>query len=428
MNPDLVVEFGPRSLLALVGAVTLVGGVWYVDRTWDEKGSAAYARAKGRAEDDSNVVVPEQDLDAAFKFPAAFLLGWALFALSYLFPTDGSAALDLRPVNLVAVAFSLSLAGIASVPMGNAVRNRDTARKQKLAMGFLLSWVGLTIASGFSANTGAPSFILCGAGAISIIASMRILWKHRKMGDSWEQAGRPNPNAVVYNLGGPLFVFGWFLFWVGMSATTDVASGGGLPIYFNARTALAFFAGCGMVPVVMMVDYAHDEGGKYVGFGTDGAHFGRFLETPIPFVLMWTLFGLSSFLQPDNSLVTSDTRRWLLLANCVLQAIVAGILIQNALYQGNATRKNRLSVVFLLLFVALAVNIGFSGGLPLYLAVPGALLVILGQKTVFGDRKRGDYWMVHKEVNPNPIVYSVGEPLFAAGWILLSLAMASPMA
>jgi hypothetical protein len=23
---------------------------------------------------------------------------------------------------------------------------------------------------------------------------------------------------VVYNLGGPLFIFGWFLFWVGMAS------------------------------------------------------------------------------------------------------------------------------------------------------------------------------------------------------------------
>ncbi|MFT7625754.1 MAG: hypothetical protein ACI9WU_004945 [Myxococcota bacterium] len=41
MQPDLVIEFGPRSLLSLAGIVTLVGGVWCVDRTWDEKGAAA---------------------------------------------------------------------------------------------------------------------------------------------------------------------------------------------------------------------------------------------------------------------------------------------------------------------------------------------------------------------------------------------------
>jgi hypothetical protein len=427
MNPDLIIEFGPRSVLALAGIVTLVGGVWYVDRTWDEKGSAAYRRAQAAAKDGSKVVIPEQELRAAFPFPFAFLAGWVLFALSYLFPTNGSSTLDIGFADLIAVAFSLALGVIASVPMGDAVLNRNASKKQKLSMAFLVSWIGLTIASGYSANSGGVSFVLCGVGAVCIVASMKVLWKFRKMGDSWEQEGQPNPKPVVYNLGGPLFVFGWFLFWVGMAATSDGSAESGLPIYFNLRTALAFFAGCGMVPVVMLIDYAHDEGGKYVGLGTDGAHFGRFLESPIPFLSMWVLFGLSSFFQLDNSFVTTDARRWILLANCVAQGILAGVLIQTALYKGNIASKNRFSVFFVLLFLTLAANIGLSGGIPLYLVLPGALLVIAGQKTVFADRKRGDYWMIHKKVNPNPIVYSVGEPLFMTGWILLALAMSQPM-
>jgi len=40
MTPDIFIEFGPRSLLSIAGIITLIGGVWYVDRTWDEKGSA----------------------------------------------------------------------------------------------------------------------------------------------------------------------------------------------------------------------------------------------------------------------------------------------------------------------------------------------------------------------------------------------------
>lgn len=426
MNPDLVIEFGPRSLLALAGVVTLVGGVWYVDRTWDEKGAAAYARAKKGAEDGAEVVISKQDLDAAFPFPIAFLLGWVLFAASYLFPADGSATLDVGAADLVAAAFALALGGIASVPMGDAVRHRNASKKQKLSMGFLLSWVGLTVASGFSAGGGAVSFALGGAGALSIVASMKILWKHRKMGDSWEQEGKPNPHPVVYNMGGPLFVFGWFLFWVGMASTGGDVGDSGLPIYFNLRTALAFFAGCGMVPVVMMLDYAHDEGGKYVGFGTDGTYFGRFWESPAPFIAMWTLFGLSSLIHLDNAIITSDARRWILFATCVAQAITAGVLIQTALYEGDMARKNKWSVVFVVLFVALAANLGLHGGLAL-LAVPGAFFVIAGQRTIFQDRKRGDHYMVHHEANPNPIVYSLGEPLFMTGWILLSLAMALPM-
>jgi hypothetical protein len=80
------------------------------------------------------------------------------------------------------------------------------------------------------------------------------------------------------------------------------------------------------------------------------------------------------------------------------------------------------------MFVALAINIGMTSKLALALALPGAMLIIAGQKTVFGDRKRGDYFMTHKmQANPNPIVYSYGEILFMTGWIMIALGIALPM-
>ena len=178
----------------------------------------------------------------------------------------------------------------------------------------------------------------------------------------------------------------------------------------------------------MMIDYAHDEGAKYVGFGTDGRFFGRFFESPIPFLTMWLLFGASSFLAVDNTFATPDLRRVLLLINCLLQALVAGLFIQTALYKGNYPRKSKLSMVFVALFLTLAFNIGYDGGIARYLAFGGAVFAIAGQKTVFADRKRGDYWMKNGVVNPNAIVYSLGEVFFMLGWILLALAISIPMA
>jgi hypothetical protein len=105
---------------------------------------------------------------------------------------------------------------------------------------------------------------------------------------------------------------------------------------------------------------------------------------------------------------------------------VAGVLIQTALYKGDLATKNFWSVPFVLLFLALAVELGYPGGIRLGLSLPGAILIIAGQKTVFGDRKRGDYWMDTQLVNPNPIVYSYGEPLFMTGWILMALVMSIP--
>ena len=42
-------------------------------------------------------------------------------------------------------------------------------------------------------------------------------------------------------------------------------------------------------------------------------------------------------------------------------------------------------------------------------------------------RSLRDHWMVHKDDNPNPVAYSVGEPLFKTGWSLLALAMSQPL-
>ena len=424
ISPDLLLAYGPRALLSLGGIVTLVTGVWHVDRTWDEKGSKAYARVKKDAKPGEKVVIPEKDLDAAFPFPWAFLLGWAMFAASYLFPVDGSTTMQTSTPVLAAVVISLLLGIVASVPMGDAVRNRKDKKKAFLGMSFLILWILLTIVS--STLNGKVAMVCCPIGMISIITSMKILWKNRKMGDTWEQEGKPNPNPVVYNLGGPLFVTGWFFFWIGMASTDQVNGLSGLPIYFTIRSALAFMSGCGMVPIVMMLDYAHDEGAEYVGFGTDGRYWGRFLETPIPFIIAWTGLGISALL-PFN-FENTTTRQWLILANCILQGIDAGVLIQTALYEGDMARKNKWSLPFVILFLALAINVGIHGGVALALGLAGAILIIAGQKTVFGDRKRGDYFMQNNgKNNPNPIVYSFGEPLFMTGWILMAWAVSLPM-
>ena len=91
-------------------------------------------------------------------------------------------------------------------------------------------------------------------------------------------------------------------------------------------------------------------------------------------------------------------------------------------------RKNKWSIPFVFLFFSLAINIGLHGGLPLVLSLSGAILIIAGQKIIFGDRKRGDYFMQNgMKPNPNPVVYSYGEPVFMAGWIMMAWAVSLPM-
>jgi hypothetical protein len=123
-----------------------------------------------------------------FAFPWAFLVGWALFGLSYLFPVSGEWALDVTPAGLAAAAFSALLAYVASVPMEEAVKNRDGDSKTKLSAAFAAGWVGLTASTVAGNGLGAASTILNPIGMISIIFSMKLLWQYRKMGESFVAA------------------------------------------------------------------------------------------------------------------------------------------------------------------------------------------------------------------------------------------------
>jgi len=118
------------------------------------------------------------------------------------------------------------------------------------------------------------------------------------------------------------------------------------------------------------------------------------------------------------------------LINCVVQGVDAGILIQQNLYGGNMEGKQTYSLPFVVLFVLLAINIGSAWNWrALIMALPGMILIVLGQKTVFGARKRGDYTMQNAgKANPyNAVyVYSWGEVYFMMGWILFCWAMAMP--
>ena len=305
---------------------------------------------------------------------------------------------------------------------------------------------------------------------ITVILSQKILFEARKMGTFWEASGKPNFSPIVYNMGSPLFVWGWFLFWLGScgipiykelldsaSSSTGVDLGEAnatfpgndiyaqespsIPLFLNVRTLLAFVAGCGMVPVVGFLDYSHDLDGPWLGentegkvfgkwwLGTDGTYFGVFLESPWPFVVMWSLFGFSSFFGYDDTF-DIGWQEILILVNCVLQGIDAGILIQANLYAGNMEGKNNFCKPFVLLFLLLAINIGSKWGwIALALSLPGTILIILGQKTVFGARRRGDHTMQNAgKANPyNKVyVYSWGEVFFMIGWILICWGASMP--
>lgn len=118
-----MIAFQPRGILSLLGAVIIVAGVWHSDRTWDEKGSTAYERAKtsllAKKKKDGKVEIPVDELNAAFPFPWAFLLGWVIYGVANVFSATPESLFDitLDARSMAALCISLALGWIASVPV-----------------------------------------------------------------------------------------------------------------------------------------------------------------------------------------------------------------------------------------------------------------------------------------------------------------------
>ena len=379
--------------------------------------------------------------------------------MSYIFPLDGTYDVNPTIPGIIATVVCVAVSFVASIPMSNAVMNRRPKMKKILSLLFLLGWIALGVTSSLDVmiqlEAGDDSkdiglvWTFCMLGPFTVILSQKILFESRKMGTKWEASGKPNFHPIVYNMGGPLFVWGWFFLLLGtcavpaMTNLDDIYSlpAVSIPLFLNWRTFLAFFGGCAMVPIVRFLDYSHDEDCPWKGandegkvftkwwMGTDGTYFGVFLESPWPFVMAWITFGISSLLTVNNG-IDANALSIVILVICIAQGIDAGILIQQNLYAGNIKGKTMFSIPFVILFLALAIIIGSHWGwIALSLSLPGAILIVLGQKTVFGARKRGDYTMKNSgKANPyeKVFVYGWGEVFFMMGWILICWGAAMP--
>ena len=134
--------------------------------------------------------------------------------------------------------------------MSDAVMNRLPAKKKTLSLAFLMGWITLGVVSALDVTTqlqasNSLAWTLCLLGPLTVILSQKILFESRKMGTLWEQEGKPNFRPVVYNMGGPLFVWGWFFFFMGICGVPSNRWTSALlelyvPIFFNWRTLVAF--------------------------------------------------------------------------------------------------------------------------------------------------------------------------------------------
>jgi MFS family permease len=266
------------------------------------------------------------------------------------------------------------------------------------------------------------------------------MFRTRKMGRSFEVEGTPNQSAVVYNFGGPLLVFGWFWFWIGLNVISATPDAWYLPVYLTTRTTLAFVGAILVIVSLWMAGFALDESDQGTANGLSeesyglgvapGIFFGKVSEIIIPVTAAWAVFGVAAFLP----FFAGFWPVFLFLA-FVVQGVILSFVHQMAVRSGVTaaqpeflTKWNRYSylgftLLVLLMFASGTLLLTWNSMVRTISAVLGVVLFCVGQHLIQHDRKRGWHWMETSQVNPNPVVYSHGIPIFSLGVMLLAYAM-----
>jgi hypothetical protein len=261
------------------------------------------------------------------------------------------------------------------------------------------------------------------------------------MGVTWDGEGKPNPDITIHSLGFLMLLFSIFLLWVGTNAVLMADFNAKyIPIYLNYRAWLVFVAGLVIiVPSLLSLDLAFDEGSEALGYCLDGRTFvlasrqstlltlepfARAVETPFFFLSGWVLLGLCCFMPFGGGFTFQK------LFSCLFAigiGAVHALLLLPAYWKADVEAFKKWTYAYYGAMGLLATSIGAHGEAPLILGMFGAIFILIGQHFDMFERKRGSWWLDKQSVNPGTTVFVVGQPIYVTGWILLCLAMAVPM-
>jgi len=251
------------------------------------------------------------------------------------------------------------------------------------------------------------------------------------MGESWMRHGRPNLDYIVCNAGGPLYAFGWFLFWVVFCAVQgndeDVVDFSKIPIYNSLRGFLAFLSCILIVCLTVLTEYITDEFDDLQdGLGVVGIMAGRFSELflSVCFMTAFAMYGVASFF-PSATIIRTIANSFMVLL-LIMQGRAYGLLSQKAIPNQDGNRWLRLGRIILIIFGILLVFQAFTGWTSMLFTAAGIVFLVFGHRHIMDDRKRGKLFLDTGKPNPTPIVFSLGPILYSVGWILLALAMSIP--
>lgn len=310
----LILLLNARTLVSLLGILLLVIGNWSWNRIWE-----VYHP------DQTEVAAPGTDgYHAMDRLPPRFnniaAMGWAMLAFSYLLDRRCSwmeLDHDLSMVHYLATFLIAAVGVLQSFSIPRSLLDGTTEDMKVLHV----SIFSLSILTDGFLNTyfypGAPSW-MGPIGALCITFAPYVLYIARRKGESMEleenneqrviPANIPEDRVYVFNLGGPLTVVGWFLWWASMNCVYKIPDGYYLQIYISNRTYVAFAGAALVVLLYWMVGYALNatpsindqedavnmiKNAPAFGFGT--IFFGDANEIPVAMVFAWGVLGFCVF-------------------------------------------------------------------------------------------------------------------------------------
>eukprot|EP00934_Nitzschia_sp_Nitz4_P005880 Nitzschia sp. Nitz4//scaffold358_size24170//1680//3175//NITZ4_008428-RA/size24170-augustus-gene-0.43-mRNA-1//1//CDS//3329548993//5870//frame0 len=473
VSPDLVIVFGIRTILALLGIVTAATAFWFEERKWDEEGVEAYNRSEGINQGDYQAPVeegqkkyvtnsdgsrdaisvctedfqetvptniPKVELEALKPFPKVMIAGVVVWALSFLFEAEAGFSVYAH-WNICFVILLPVIALIVAYPIRTATIERNLEARRKAITVVILISVFLTVSAILDSGSDAPWYFMVG-GVVSLFVSYQIMRRSKKMGLTFDMAGEPYLNVPVQSLGPLTFIFGLFLVLAGTNGQAYAyLQNVYIPIYVGYRSILVFVAGLVIiVPSLLALDMAFDQGSavasSYSLSGNSMREASRSitfmtlepvaasLETPWLFLFGWVFLGVTAFMPFGFGFTLQKLFASLL---CVMVGGVYGLLVLPAYWKADKKEYQKWTYVYYILKILLCTAIGFGGTNELIMAVFGAILIFVGQSWEMSEKKKGNAWLESQQENPNTVVFGYGHPIYIVGWILFCLAMAVPM-
>ena len=291
-------------------------------------------------------------------------------------------------------------------------------------------------------------------GALCIILAPYALFQARRKGEPMETinnngegttdmeetgvvvpANIPESRVYVFNLGGPVMVTGWFLWWLSMNCAPAVPTRFYLQLFDNSRTYIAFVGATLVTALYWMIGYALDATAPMndkedaldmvknaPAFGVGTLFFGESDEIPVAMIFAWSVMGFATFWPYLVGWVPFVVFPLLVFVGySMARQQTAGIREKNV---DAVARWARCAEAGILLST---VAIAFCGNVSaVILMLVGLLGIHYGSLALHGDRKIGESWLNQADAaippmsHDRPQVFSYGALAFPFGMIALA--------